>query len=478
MDIAARRDTEQNDLGIGIESAMETGEKKKKEQRDVFELPPDELKDVLIKKGESSAAELKTTGSRLSEKLVRESGTESGSDQENVQSLSAEADDAVTQLRTELGSSETQSTKPETSRQRVRRERLEREAGLENNEQQEQIHALQEGISRQIEALSQIVLPENKGDVSSPEHMARVKDQLRQTMESMNAFAQIFPPSDAINLQEYTTLYKNFKSVVDLKGASGDTISKGFSEVFHEFSDFVDDEIVAKRAIELQAENKMVSIEDVTMEVYGRSKEEMEIIKQKNREEVVKELKKIGEEPVMTSEMLLQLHRVNNRGVVPKKYSALREGEAYAIFFKRVGTMPGDVRAEVDDVMERATDLSDQNALGEKSRLMYEIAAAKLHNDMLDIHPFSDRNGSTSLLFLEAMMTKVGYEPQTTREPDYYKFLRKVLGNNPVAVGIVGYEQYKMANTPGHYEGVTMTPDKKMMYERVMQLTGVKKKKA
>ena len=449
-------------------------------------MSPEELEKQLMQAGTTSAEKIKASGTAAVERFSKEQNTQSGSlDAQNITTLNLEVDAAVTQLSTELIAANTnlQSTTeaPQKNRNissRVKRERLERESVTENPELQEKIHALQEGISKQIEGLSEMILSGESDGEQSPERKKQIQEQLRQTMESMHVFSQIFPPSDVINLQEYTVLFNNFKSVVDLKGQAGEEISEGFSEIFYEFSDFVDDEIVSKRLIELQTENPAVSIEDVTMEIYGRTTGEMETIKQKNREAVVLELKKIGEEPVMTSEMLLQLHRVNNRGVVPKKYSELRSGEAYAMFFKRVGTMPGDVKTEVEDVMDRATNLSDQFTLGEKSRTMYEITAAKLHNDLLDIHPFSDRNGSTSLLFLEAMMIKVGYEPQPTREKDYYKFLRKVLGNNPVAVGVVGYEQYKMANTPGHYEGVTMTPDKKKMYERVLEITGAKKKKA
>ena len=62
------------------------------------------------------------------------------------------------------------------------------------------------------------------------------------------------------------------------------------------------------------------------------------------------------------------------------------------------------------------------------STLRYGIEAAKLHNDLLDIHPFADRNGSTSLLFLETLMARRGYVPDIKRQKSYYKNLHTILG--------------------------------------------------
>jgi hypothetical protein len=67
-------------------------------------------------------------------------------------------------------------------------------------------------------------------------------------------------------------------------------------------------------------------------------------------------------------------------------------------------------------------------------------------------------------------MIRKGYEPSPERQKDYYKHLGNVLGYNPVAMAVVGYEQYKISRTPGYYEGPGMTEEKKQEYGKVMGL--------
>lgn len=74
------------------------------------------------------------------------------------------------------------------------------------------------------------------------------------------------------------------------------------------------------------------------------------------------------------------------------------------------------------------------------------------------------------------MMAKRGYTPGEKRESKYYNHLWKALGNNPVAVGIVGHAHYKIANVPGYYEKGATTKGKEKMYQSVLNLIGQRKK--
>jgi len=100
----------------------------------------------------------------------------------------------------------------------------------------------------------------------------------------------------------------------------------------------------------------------------------------------------------------------------------------------------------------------------------YELGVAKIHNDFLDIHPLVDRNGSTALLIAEFMMMRMGYEPPTEKNNNYYDNVRKLFNNNPAAIGLVAHEQYIIYNQAGYFRGGTVgnNPEQKKEHERVL----------
>lgn len=297
----------------------------------------------------------------------------------------------------------------------------------------------------------------------------KLKSGLREVMATLHAISRQLPWSNKENAQVWEKIYNEFNDIrLSKKGSRdfGTEIEGAFRETFDEFSDFIEDEIVAYRI-----RHGGGSIEDVTREMYGRTQEEMEALKRRNREAVVEAMGKMKEKPGVDIEMLEQLHSLNNKGVVPKEFSKLREDADSISFFGkagRMGLMGPDVKPFMQEMIDRANDLIDRDAIGDVSKTRYEIEAAGLHNDMLDMHPFGDRNGSTSLLFLELMMTRKGYEPSPERQKDYYKHLSNVVGYNPVAMAVVGYEQYKINHVPGYYEGPTVDPAKKAEYEKIL----------
>lgn len=304
------------------------------------------------------------------------------------------------------------------------------------------------------------------GEVPTPE---KLKTNLREVMATLHALSKQLPWGKKENAEVWQKIYNEFNGIrLSKKGSRnhGAEIEGAFRETFEEFSDFIEDEVVAYRI-----RHGGGSVEDVTREMYGRTKEEMEDIKRRNREAVVEAMGQMKEKSGVDIGMLEQLHALNNKGIVPKEFSKLREDpDAVSFFGKagRLGLLGPDVKPYVQEMLDRANNLIDRDVTGDMSKIRYEIEAAKLHNDLLDMHPFGDRNGSTSLLFLELMMTRKGYEPSPERQKDYYKHLSSVVGYNPIAVAVVGYEQYKISNVPGYYEGLAVDDAKKAEYEKIL----------
>ena len=180
-------------------------------------------------------------------------------------------------------------------------------------------------------------------------------------------------------------------------------------------------------------------------------------------------MKRMKEEGAITTDTITELHEINNRGIVPKSFSDFRSGSMGVTFGKRIGTLPKDVLQEVEGVVERANSLLEGRRNKKYSKTDFQIATAMLHNQLLDIHPFPDRNGSTSLLLMELLMSHQGYKPSPKREGNYYKTVRRTLGHNPVAIGVVGYEHYLIANKPGHFEGDTIDDETAEIYDRIIE---------
>ncbi len=251
-------------------------------------------------------------------------------------------------------------------------------------------------------------------------------------------------------------------------------INKAFGEIFDQFGDFIEDEMVTERL----RQEKGGNIEKITAELYGRTVEERERIKERNRAAVAEAIKEMADAPLIDVAMIEQLHAINNKGIVPKKFSRMRDNPDQPVTFnKRLGLLAEDIEPEMEKMIERANDLYEKSIVENASKASYEIGAAQLHNDLLDMHPFGDRNGSTSLLFLELLMAKKGFEPPKTREKNYYRNLANIVGYNPAAMAVIGHEQYKIAHEFGHYGEDTMPDDKKKRYKMIMNLIGLRKDK-
>jgi len=62
-------------------------------------------------------------------------------------------------------------------------------------------------------------------------------------------------------------------------------------------------------------------------------------------------------------------------------------------------------------------------------------------------------------------MARRGYKPSEKRDKDFYKTVKKALGNNPVAIGLILYEMGLIEYVPGYFKGKT-TKDRKWVYRK------------
>ncbi len=279
-----------------------------------------------------------------------------------------------------------------------------------------------------------------------------LKNLLRQTMETLGRLSKQIPQDS--NHELWNEMYDKYKNLINIKLTDAKS-SAIFSEIFQEFSDFIDNEFAIK-AYNYSLKNKLpYDVESVMQLTYGRSSQEMEEIKKNNRKTAVAKLHELQSKETLDLEDIIELHRANNRGITPSPFSKLRTGNELETFGKRFGILPKDVAVEMEAWQTRVNDTIKRAKTEKWTNVRYEIAVAQLHNQILDIHPFLDRNGSTSLLFMELMMMRRGHIPSEKREKDYYKIIRRILGNNPVAIALVGYEMSLISYVPGYYKGVT-----------------------
>jgi len=351
----------------------------------------------------------------------------------------------------------------------------------EQKQNQERLSSLRASARLSIDELKQVL---GKGEspetgTSEEERAEQVKQSLVNTMGS---FHDLFGQVDVLSPESEEILKEmndNMSAVLDEKKKSSKIVSEAFSDVFHDFSEFIDEAFVM-RYIEFQKKHgQTIMLEDAAQYIYGRTPEEIENIKTKNRKAVVERIKEMKDQLTVTLDDVEGLHALNNKGIVPTQFSKVRSNPDECVTFgSRFGILPQDVEPAMQSVVDGMNHVFDARAAGQMSRVSYELAAAKVHNDILDIHPFMDRNGSTSLLVLEMMMTRDGVKPSVKREKDYYKHLRKTLRNNPAAVAVVGYEQYMIKNEPGHFQSEDFTPseDLEQTYELMMQLMTNRKK--
>ncbi len=279
-----------------------------------------------------------------------------------------------------------------------------------------------------------------------------LKNLLRQTMETLGRLSKNIPQDSDHEL--WNQMYDKYKHLINIKLTDAKS-SAIFSEIFQEFSDFIDNEFAIK-AYNYSLANKLpYDVESVMQLTYGRSSQEMEEIKKNNRKNAVAKLHELQSKETFDLEDIIELHRANNRGITPSPFSRLRTGDELETFGKRFGILPEDVAEEMKAWRTRVNDTIKRAKTEKWTNTRYEIAVAQLHNQILDIHPFLDRNGSTSLLFMELMMMRRGHVPSEKRDKDYYKIIRRILGNNPVAIALVGYEMSLISYVPGYYKGVT-----------------------
>lgn len=279
-----------------------------------------------------------------------------------------------------------------------------------------------------------------------------LKNLLRQTMETLGRLSKNIPQDSDHEL--WNQMYDKYKHLINIKLTDAKS-SAIFSEIFQEFSDFIDNEFAIK-AYNYSLANKLpYDVESVMQLTYGRSSQEMEEIKKNNRKNAVAKLHELQSKETFDLEDIIELHRANNRGITPSPFSRLRTGDELETFGKRFGILPEGVAEEMKAWRTRVNDTIKRAKTEKWTNTRYEIAVAQLHNQILDIHPFLDRNGSTSLLFMELMMMRRGHVPSEKREKDYYKIIRRILGNNPVAIALVGYEMSLISYVPGYYKGVT-----------------------
>lgn len=308
-----------------------------------------------------------------------------------------------------------------------------------------------------------------RDQLQTPRDIEAFTDGLREVLASMRTLAARIPPDEPRYEGYWVELVQRFKVVTSERAAAEGPVRAAYEELFTEFQDFIEDELVAKEMWRRSREGKEPSVEHVMQEIYGRSPDEIEAIKRRNREHVAQRMTKLAEQPYLEVNMLEELHALNNEDLLPKGQLRLRQHEEEGVTFgRRFGTMPEDVRQEVEHLVERVNALIDEEVLRGVSGVRYEVAVAAFHNDLLDIHPFPDRNGSTALLLLELLMTRRGYAPPTERDSDYYGRLRKMLNDNPAAIGLVAYEHFRIKYVPGYFEGTT-TRGKEKFYDRVLE---------
>lgn len=279
--------------------------------------------------------------------------------------------------------------------------------------------------------------------------------RLNAAMEVMSELATHAAPDKDENDELWLKLYERFQNIMQVRPAAkekGVNIDAVFENVVERNREFIEDEIFYRAVDYKIARGEPAHYERLMNQVYQRSPEEVEELKERNRRAVAEYIQKNVAEPPSVG-ILETLHRLNNKDLVPQRVGSLRKRGEQVTFLKRFGILGGeDVAEETERVMDRAS----RAMFGTMPDARYEIAVAALHNDLLEIHPFLDRNGSTALLFAEFMMSKRGYQPDPERgKSHYYHQLRRILGNNPLAVGLVAHTQWKANTFAGYYQGET-----------------------
>ncbi len=289
---------------------------------------------------------------------------------------------------------------------------------------------------------------------------------LREVMRTVGAIAKIASPSDPNTAGLWKSLSERYVGIVMRKKGASEEQWHVFEQVFSEFQDVIEGDLYEKFVLDvyLKGQHHTYDAEKLSMALYGRTKEDVKQKKEENRRAVAEYIAEHkDDEPSV--ELLQELYRIYNDGIVPKQYASFRKSGQEVLFgTKRVGTLGEDVRVEIEHLIARTKAMLERQSVG----IRYGIEAARLHNDLLHIHPFSDRNGSTSMLFLEFLMAKRGYAPQKGKTARYYDYVRRVVKNNPLAVAVVGAGQYEMVRAFGYFQGET-AKGKEAKYQALLE---------
>ena len=293
-----------------------------------------------------------------------------------------------------------------------------------------------------------------------------LQDRLRAVMTTVGRVGENFPV-DEEHEDEWKDLTDKFRGLVSLREGQEQPVQDAFESVLEENESVVEDGFAAAYLL-----RKGGDVEKNMMVLYGRTKAEQEKVKERNRAEAAAVIEDLKDKPLDIA-ALERLHQANNRNIVPKDVSKVRAEGMPPTFFERIGLLPEDLKIELDNVMKqanelRATEIGD--GPGQISKETYAMRAAKLHNDVLDMHPFSDRNGSTALLFLETLMTKAGHEPPKERNKEFVDNVRDILGGDVTAMTVLWEGQAQMKE-PGYFVGESnKSEDKRTWYDRILNI--------
>lgn len=335
---------------------------------------------------------------------------------------------------------------------------------------------LEDAFARQLhEQLTESAL--EKIDILSKQLESNLKDPeaikttLRNILDRMGRLSEQLPTEKSENLDLWKKMYDKFVALIAIKRRD-EQVSHIFSEIFQEYNDFIDNEFAIQAYYYNKQNGIKMDLEDTMRETYGRTYEEMEAIKSQNRIKSLKEIADLKHNESFTVDDIISLHSTNNQGISPRVFSRLRD--RHESFGQRMGTLPDDLVEEMKEWQDRVNIVIQKSSADSWTDMRYQIAVAQLHNQLLDIHPFTDRNGSTSLLFLELMMARRGHEPSEKREKDFYKPVKQALGNNPVAIGLIAYEMGLIKYQSGYFKGKT-TKGKEKEYDITMKAIRRKK---
>lgn len=138
------------------------------------------------------------------------------------------------------------------------------------------------------------------------------------------------------------------------------------------------------------------------------------ILEVKNYQNTVKEVEKLAKEKKeLTSELILDLHRISMKGLLPdEKSGKFRAGSIYVVDDNGDGTeelrYEGPEAKEVPDLIKQM--VAWYQKATEKEQLHPVLKAGILHLQFVSIHPFSDGNGRMARLLTQFSLYRDGWD--------------------------------------------------------------------